>query len=81
MTLNLHYKYAIMVGTRWVSKNDEDKYYLSSDEKDAEARWDMRGALAIKDRYVYATWNKTMGDKPIMEVKKIHRPQRIHHWW
>ncbi len=81
MTLDLHYKYAIKIGKKWVSKNKEEKYYLSSYEKNAETRWDVRGARGIQERYLSATWNVTMGDKPVMVIQKIHRPQRIHYWW
>lgn len=81
MTLNLHYRYAARTRGMWVTVNDKGEYDLTSDKKKAEVRWDIRGALGIKDRFINATWNVTMGDKPVVEIEKIHRPQRIHHWW
>lgn len=81
MTLNLHYKYAVKVGPSWVAIAENGTYYLSSKEETAETRWDIRGALGIGERYLNGNWNVTMGDKPEFKIKKIHRPQYIHHWW
>ena len=81
MSMNLHYKYAVNIGGQWVSKDDKNKYCLSKAENKAETRWDVRGALGIQDSYLKDNWNVTMGDKPIMAVRKIHRPQRIRHRW
>jgi hypothetical protein len=80
-TLDLHYKFAVKVGPSWVSMDENGKYYLSAKEAAAETRWDIRGAQGIGERYMKANWNVTMGDKPVMVLEKIHRPQRIHHWW
>lgn len=81
MTLNLHYRYAVKTQSLYIALDEEGKYSLTSDKDKAEARWDMRGALGIRERYLSATWNITMGDKPEFEITKIHRPQHIHHWW
>lgn len=81
MSVNLHYKYAVRIGVKWITVNDKDKYDLTSDQKKAATRWDIRGALGIQERYLKAAWNLTMGDKPTMVVVKVHRPQIIHHWW
>ncbi len=80
MSVNLHYKYAVNIGTQWVAVNDKGEYRLVGEEKDAETRWDIRGALGIGDRYITAAWNVTMGDKPTFVIKKVHRPQRIQQW-
>ena len=81
MAVTLHYKYAVRIGTQWVSIDDKGKYRLVGEEKNAETRWDIRGALGIGDRYIKAVWNVTMGEKPAFEIQKVHRPQRIHHAW
>ena len=83
MTINnLHYKFAIKMKGGYIAVNSEGTYYITSEEKKAEARWDIRGALAIKERYITATWNKTMDeDKPTGEVVEVYRPQRFNHWW
>jgi hypothetical protein len=79
--LKIHWKFAVKSGTRWVSLDEKGKYYLSSNRKNAETRWDMRGALGIKERYLASSWNVTMGEKPEMNIVKIHRPQRINWGW
>jgi len=81
MAVTLHYKYAVRIGTQWVAVDDKGKYRLVGKEKDAETRWDIRGALGIGDRYLKAEWNVTMGEKPTFAIQKVHRPQRIHHAW
>ena len=80
-TLDIHHKFAVKVGTSWVSVDEKGKYYLSAKEATAETRWDIRGALGIGERYIKANWNVTMGDKPDMVVERVHRPQRIYHAW
>ncbi len=80
-TSNVHWKFAVKFNTRWVCLDEEGKYYLSSDRKNADTRWDMRGALGIKERYLASTWNVTLGEKPIGKIVKIHRPQRINWTW
>lgn len=82
MSIKLHWKYAVKIESRWVSLNEEsDNYYLSSYRKNADTRWDIRGAKGIYERYIAQTWNKTMGEKPVMNIVKIHRPQRLNLVW
>ena len=81
MSLNLHYKYAVKVDNLFITKNDEGQWFLSNDEKVAEARWDVRGALAVYEQYIKEKWNPRLGAKPAPSVVKVHRPQRLHHWW
>jgi len=81
MALHLHRKFAIRTQGLYVAVDDKGNYYLTDDHSKAEARWDIRGALGIKDRYIQSVWNVTMGEKPVCEVIEVRRKQRIHHWW
>jgi len=81
MSLKIHWRYAVKVRYRWVAIDDKGNYYLSSSRNDAETRWDIRGAKGIKERYLAAEWNVTMGEKPVMHIVKIHRPMRLNLGW
>lgn len=82
MTVKLHWKYAVKINSRWIAVDEDGKYYLTSYRKNADTRWDIRGAKGIYERYIAATYNRTMGvDKPEMDIVKIHRPQKLNLVW
>ena len=81
MTIKLHWKYAVKIGSQWVALNENGTYYLSSYKKNAETRWDIRGAQGIKERYISNVWNTSMGEAPVLNIVKIHRPQRLNLVW
>ena len=82
MSIKLHWKYAVKIDSRWIAIDDNGNYYLSSYRKNADTRWDIRGAKGIYERYISQYWNKTMStEKPVMNIVKIHSPQKLNLVW
>lgn len=80
--MDLHHQYAVKFNTGYfISKTEKDGYGTTRVEAEAHTCWSRAGAARIFNDYIKKKWNKTMGDKPIFEVIKVHRPQLIHHAW
>ena len=78
---SIHWKYAVKYNSFWVAQDDEGKLLLTQNEVDAETRWDIRGAIALRNRYIKEQRNVTMGNKPDLVIEYTHRPQRINTEW